>query len=53
MLDEQTSFKQENLDKTKIRNHKIIMTSVIGIFTNILLAAFKAVIGLISKETLI
>ncbi len=50
MLDEQTSFKQENLDKTKIRNHKIIMTSVIGIFTNILLAAFKAVIGLISNS---
>lgn len=38
----------DTLKKADDRNHEIVKTSIIGIFANVFLAAFKAVIGTIS-----
>ncbi len=37
-------------DKTKGRNRTIVRTSIIGILANVFLAAFKAVVGIISNS---
>lgn len=39
---------EELLRKAKERNQKIVKTSLIGVVVNVLLAAFKAVIGMVS-----
>lgn len=50
MPDEETAFRQEYIRKTNLRSRRIIRTSIIGIIANVLLAAFKAVIGLASNS---
>ena len=38
------------MDNSKIREQQITRTSVIGIVTNVLLAVFKAAVGLLSNS---
>ena len=42
-----------NISNTTTRSQKIIRTSIIGIATNVLLAAFKAVVGLLANSVAI
>lgn len=44
------TIKQEDIDKANIRSRKIVKTSIIGIIANVLLAAFKAIVGLTSNS---